>query len=229
MKLKTNTLFFVYLSISLLLYSIHHIDGLSSLSFLKFLFKPVEIFFHESSHLITALIFNSQDISLHLSYDSGHIIHKSTPLGRPFISFMGYFGASFFGFLIYFSSLHSSKILKGFLLGYTGFFIFFIGDIITVIILTYIISLFFLSWKLSKFGHHFIQFIGIFIMVASIYSPTYLWAYSDSGDHVSMADAIFIPSFIWIILWFINGCFFLYLAFKASQKEEYNKDKVNFS
>jgi hypothetical protein len=209
-------LFIGYLSLSFLLYSLNSIDGLQKIAFLKYVFKPIEVFFHESSHLLMALAMGSSDIDLVLAWDSGHISHRSTDFARPFISFVGYFGASLFGFMIYCSTLFSSKYLKIFLIIYTAFFFLFASTTLTFILLGMILGIFVLSWKFMKVGHYLIQFIGVYIMVASVYSPTYLWAYSDSGDHVSLSDALLIPSFVWIGIWFGLGLFFIYKSFKLT-------------
>lgn len=217
-KMTQNKLFLIYGFISFLLYSVHHWPELSQFSFLQYFFKPIEVFFHESAHLLMALALNSQDISLYLSYDSGSIKHLSSTGHRYLISFVGYAGASAFGLLIYFSSIFESRNLKIFLMIYVAIFIPFVGDLFTLLILFYIMGLFFLCWKFFNVGKYVIQFIGVFVMVASIYSPTYLWAYSNSGDHITMANELWIPSFFWIIIWFFIGCLSLWFAFKASNK-----------
>ena len=96
----------------------------------------------------------------------------------------------------------------------------------TSFILAGIIGLWFALWKLGTFGCYVLRFIGVYVMVSSIYSPTYLWAYTDSGDHVNLSEATFLPSFVFILSWIAIGLFFLFLAFKTTNKEN---DKLNGS
>lgn len=208
---KNNIWLFVVFTI--LAFGMH---SLTELSFLKYSFKPVEVLMHEGAHLITALLFGGQIDYLSLKWDSGAVSHYSTDFAKPFVSFAGYFGASLFGFLMYYSSLHASKALKGFLMVYCAFFFFFVDGLETTIILALIMALWAACWKLGKFGCYLLRFIGIYVMVSSIYSPTYLFAYSDSGDHISMSDYTLIPSIIWIAVWFVMGVFFMFRAFKVS-------------
>jgi uncharacterized membrane protein len=95
-------------------------------------------------------------------------------------------------------------------------FFYFVDGINTFIILLLIVSVFFACWKFNNAGSYLLRFIGVFVMVSAIYSPTYLLNYSEQGDHVSMQGHTFIPSIVWIGVWVLCSLFFLYRAFKAS-------------
>tara|TARA_Y100000588_G_scaffold41528_1_gene39642 strand:- start:24288 stop:24968 length:681 start_codon:yes stop_codon:yes gene_type:complete len=214
----------VFIIFTLLAFGLH---ALQAFEFFKYSFKPVEVFFHESSHLVTSLLFGGKIEAFHLEWQSGFVSHYISK-GIPSIitSFNGYLGASLFGFLMYYSSLHVSKFLKIFLMIYCSFFFLYSDGLMTSFILAGIIGLWFALWKLGTFGCYVLRFIGVYVMVSSIYSPTYLWAYTDSGDHVNLSEATFLPSFVFILSWIAIGLFFLFLAFKTTNKEN---DKLNGS
>ena len=214
----------VFIIFTLLAFGLH---ALQAFEFFKYSFKPVEVFFHESSHLVTSLLFGGKIEAFHLEWQSGFVSHYISK-GIPSIitSFNGYLGASLFGFLMYYSSLHVSKFLKIFLMIYCSFFFLYSDGLMTSFILAGIIGLWFALWKLGTFGCYVLRFIGVYVMVSSIYSPTYLWAYTDSGDHVNLSEATFFPSFVFILSWIAIGLFFLFLAFKTTNKEN---DKLNGS
>ena len=81
-------------------------------------------------------------------------------------------------------------------------------------------GIFIACWYLKTFGSYLLRFIGVYVMLSSIYSPTYLWAYSDSGDHIAMSEHTHLPSALFIAIWFVIGCFFMYKAFRASMRKE---------
>lgn len=208
----------IFIVFTLLAFGLHALQGFD---FLKYSFKPIEVFFHESAHLVTSLFFGGKIEAFHLEWQSGFVNHYITK-GWPSIisSFNGYLGASLFGFLMYYSSLHVSKYLKVFLMLYCSFFFFYSDGLLTSLLLAGIIGFWFALWKLGSFGCYLLRFVGVYVMVSSIYSPTYLWAYSDSGDHINLADATILPSWIFIISWVVIGIFFLYMAFKVSNKPQ---------
>lgn len=207
---KYNLLFFITFTIISL--SLHYYP---ELSIVKYTFKPIEVFLHEGGHLITSLLLGGEIVDLHLEFGSGYVTHR---IGNwaSIVSFMGYFSASLLGFLIYVTSLHASKFLKLFLIAYCSFFFIYADSIKTVGIIALIMGIFVACWYLKTFGCYLLRFIGIYVMVSSIISPTYLWAYSDSGDHISMSEHTMLPSGLFIVIWFIIGLFFMYRAFKAS-------------
>lgn len=219
-KEKKNTLF-IFILFTVISFSLHYFQ---ELSLLKYFFKIFETFQHEIGHGYVSMLLGGSVESLHLEYNQGHVMHRTADWAKPFVSFAGYFSASLFGFLMYASSLYISKYIKILLVINTLFWFLFVDGLMTSGILLIILSVFILSWYLKEVGGYLLRFIGIYIMVSSIYSPTYLWAYSESGDHVSLASQTGIPSFFWIIIWFVIGLFFLYRALKLSLKNKSKKE-----
>jgi hypothetical protein len=210
-KHKKVLIFFIFTLIS---FSFHHFQ---ELGLLKYTFKPFEVFMHEIGHGFTSLIFGGTVVDLHLEYNQGSVSHMTSAFAQPFVSFSGYLSASLFGFLLYISSIHISKYIKILLVLISLFWFIYVDGITTFIILSLITLTFVASWYLKTFGSYFLRFLGVYIMVSSIYSPTYLWAYSDTGDHVSLSQQTLIPSFVWISIWSIMGVFFLYKSFKLTK------------
>jgi len=220
---KKYTLF-IFIAFVIISFSLHYF---SELSLIKYIFKPFETAMHEFGHGYTSMLLGGSIIDLHLEYNQGSVTHQISSWAAPFASFAGYFSASLFGFLIYASSLYASKILKIFLIIFSSYWLIHVDSLMTLTILLLIIGTFVASWFLKSFGCYLLRFIGVYIMVSSIYSPTYLWAYSDSGDHVSLAEQTLIPSFIWISLWFVIGLAFMYQALKLSFKHDKTKSTNN--
>lgn len=204
---------YIFLLFTILAFSFHYFNDFL---ILKYTFKPFETFFHEIGHGFTALLFGGEIIKFHLEYNQGYIIHKTKDLFKPIVSFSGYVSASLFGFLLYISSIYIDKYIKIFLIGLSLFWFIYVDGIMTALILFFIMGVFMISWYLKIFGSYLLRFIGIYVMVSSIYSPTYLWTYTDNGDHISLSNQLFLPSSLFIILWLLIGVFFLYKAFKLS-------------
>lgn len=213
---SSNNNLWIFISFTILAFSMHYFQ---ELSILKYTFKQFETFFHEIGHGFTSLLFGGNVVDLHLEYNQGHVTHQTRELYRPFVSFSGYFSASLFGFLLYASSLYISKYIKFFLVALSAFWFIYADGLMTVLILSIIMGTFIASWYLKTFGCYLLRFIGIYVMVSAIYSPTYLWAYSDSGDHISLSEQLFLPSGLFIVIWFTIGLFFLYRALKISLNE----------
>lgn len=208
---------YIYISNELLLKILLYIN-----LFLHLTFKPIEVFFHEASHGLVAIATGQHITALSLSWNgSGYVIYEeSSRLSMAITAFFGYAGASIWGYLIYRSSLKSKKINRFLLMLFCLSFLYFSADIKTVIILSLIIVIFFISWSLDKVGPYLLRFIGIFIMVSAIFSPTYLLNHSEYGDHMIMQSYTDIPSILWIAIWFFLSLFCLYEAFIVLNKPE---------
>lgn len=184
--------------------------------FLNITFKPIEVFFHEASHGLAAIATGNKIISLGLSLDgSGQVIYaKSGILSMSITTFAGYAGAAIWGYLIYASSLRSKKISRFLLILFCLSFVYFSKDIKTIIILSIIILVFFISWILDRFGAYLLRFIGIFIMISAIFSPTYLLNHANKGDHIIMQSLTSLPATLWITIWFLLSLLCLYEAYR---------------
>lgn len=220
-------IFIAFLLISLVLYTFpqYKIFDLIKLEIFNYPFKPIEVFFHEGGHLISSLLLGGEILELHLEFNSGYV-KQMIGDWASIVAFLGYPTASIMGFLIYYSSIHASKYLKIFLMVYSSFFFIYVDGLITAGILAMILGIFVASWYLKTFGCYLLRFIGVYVMLSSIYSPTYLWAYDSQGDHVSMSEYTMLPSSLFICIWFLIGSFFMYKAFTISIKKRDKKDKI---
>mgnify|MGYP001360030293 CR=1 FL=1 len=214
---RKNLLFF--LGFVLISFLFHIFDNLF---LFKYSFKIIEVFFHEFSHFLTALLSDGSIKEFHLRLGSGHVIYESrSTLSIIVTSLSGYIGASIFGFLIFFASLRYYKIILPIISLFPLSVSFFSSDFISFFSLLFLSGFFAIIGFFSyySFVKYLLQFIGIFIMVSAIYSPTYLWYYNESGDHVLLANNTFIPSFIFIVIWFIISVGLLYYSFKILMKK----------
>lgn len=179
-------------------------------------FKPIEVFFHESSHALAAIMTGRNFYEIGLTWQgTGYVVlGESSVFKMAFCAFAGYIGASFWGYLIFHSSLREKRITRLLLLFFCLVFMHKSSDIITVLVLLGITFVFFFAWLFVKPGAYILRFIGIFIMVSAIYSPSYLFKYSSVGDHILMQEYTNIDAKVWIVLWFVIASLSLYLAYK---------------
>jgi hypothetical protein len=216
--MKNNLIFFGFVVFSFL---IHYF---SELQLLKYSLKPFEVFFHEASHALAVLLSGRELSSISISFDgSGFISHRGNGwIGETITSFSGYLGASVWGFLIYISALYKQKWIKVFLMVFVLFFLIYVENITTTFILIGIAVTLFSLWKFvpDTISSLVLKFLGIFVNVSAIYSPTYLFYYSDSGDHIAMSELTLIPSLVWIVIWAITSILLLYASFKVTNTKK---------
>ena len=220
-EVKNILLFTLFVVGSFLMH--HHAD----FQIFKYTFKTFEVFFHEASHSIVAMAFNRSIVEFNLDFNgSGHIGHfGASDIGKIFTSFSGYFGASIWGFLIYISALYNQRWIKIPIVLFMSAFIIVAKNLETMLIIIGMMSLMVILWRIKskEFSNGILRFIGVFIIVSAIYSPTYLFNYSDSGDHISMSEYTLIPSLIWIIIWTVFSTFLLYKSFKITLNKRTKK------
>ena len=209
---------FIFLLFTFLAFWMHH---LSNSVILSYSLKPVEVFLHEGSHALATLLTGNHLQSLHLEWREGHVISSVTGrIGQIIIAFSGYAGASLWGLLIYATSINASKGIKVVLIAFSAFFFLYIDSLTTGLILSFVIGVFVISWYLGRAGSYFLRFLGIFVMLNSIYSPTYLWSYDQTGDHVLLSQLTFLPSFVFILIWLGIGLYCFRLAYKITLKKQ---------
>ncbi len=177
-------------------------------------FKPIEVFFHEASHGLAAIVTGKYILGLNLSWDgSGYVTYQNTDrLRTAFTAFWGYAGAAIWGYLIYVSSIKSNKVNRFFLSLFCLSFIYYADNLRTLIILASIIIVFLISWCSRRVGGYLLRFIGIFIMVSACFSPSYLIHHRALGDHIIMQSTTGITAIFWIGLWLAISLFCLYEA-----------------
>lgn len=169
--------------------------------------KWMETFFHEISHGLAALITGGKILKIEINWDGSGLC---TTLGgvRFWVVFMGYAGASLWGGFIY---LLSSKIRSdyAFISGIiVALFIvlcaiFWARDVVTFFILGIMLIPFILVYYSKKIWieKYFMQFAGLYILLNSLKSPTYLLGGLDGGDGVTLQELTGLPEIIWIGIW----------------------------
>ncbi len=180
-------------------------------------------YFHEMSHGLSAILTGGHISRIDFSFNGAGLCYTAGGF-RNMVTFSGYTGASIWGALIYLTTSQLPKWASFFvtflLLCFTGFSFIFVRNIETALILVVIFITFLILWRFRAFlvSRLMLQFIGIFVLTESIYSPTYLFMYKNSGDHISLASRTLIPSFLWIIIWLIWAVFVLIVIYRLTLK-----------
>ena len=182
-----------------------------------------ETFFHEISHGLAAILTGGVIQSITLNFNGSGLCVTTGGLNF-IISFAGYAGSVFWGFLIY--SIASalsparSKILVACIAAMLGLTLLLwargLSTVIILIILLaiYVIPLYKTLWFSVK---SFIQLMGIFVMLDAIRSPLYLLDGRDLGDGAALAEMTWLPEIFWIGLWFtiaVGSIYWLWVTSK---------------
>jgi len=190
------------------------------LPFISIPFNWLESYFHEISHGIAALVTGGNIVRIQLFANGAGLC--TTQGGMAFvISFFGYAGATFWGWAIYqVASAHqrAAQVFSGImLLLLASSLIFWVKDLLTIIILLVLAMMFVLTIKTGrlKILQLLMQFFGLSILLNSLFSPTYLLDGRDLGDGAALAAITFMPEFIWVIIWFVLALAALYSLAKA--------------
>jgi hypothetical protein len=184
-------------------------------------FNWLATFFHEISHGLAALLTGGSIVSISLAVDgSGQCITRGG--SEWLISFSGYFGAVVWGMAIY-RLAHYHNLLAGLLtatlcslLALT--MLFYVRDLLTLLICMFLLMLFSLSWKLHRINllQVFIKFIALLCLLNSLYSPLYLLDGQAFGDGANLARLTGLPEIFWIGIWSSIGLGAVYLLWKKS-------------
>ena len=180
--------------------------GLSYIPVLHVPFKWLEVFFHEISHGLVAILTGGRVVSIELRPDGSGLCYYQGGW-RLLISFAGYAGAVAWGLLIYLSAKslgRRSNIIAWALTIMIGVStILWARDLTTILILVIMGGLLFILAKFSLgiWITSLTQFIGIYVMQSALQSPTYLLDGQASGDGAVLASITFIPELIWVIIW----------------------------
>ena len=183
--------------------------------FISIPFKWLESYFHEISHGLAALLTGGSVVQIQLFPNGAGLC--TTKGGFAFvISYMGYAGASIWGFMIYrASSLHSrlSHLFSFLLLTIlTVSIIFWVRDLLTLLIIAVLIILLVLPYyfKRQNIVQPLLQLIGMLILLNSLYSPTFLFGHAQKGDSAALSAMTGIPEFFWVLSWLALALFCLY-------------------
>ncbi|MGJ8692176.1 MAG: M50 family metallopeptidase [Thalassotalea sp.] len=177
-------------------------------------FNWLESFFHELSHGIAALITGGKIIKIEL-FTNGAGLCTTQGGSRLLISFMGYAGAIFWGALIYLAATSHLKMAKNLsvlmLLLLAISIVFWVRDLLTLMILLMLMVLFYGKWRLkSEYIGLMFQFTGITVLLNAVLSPLHLLDGRHLGDGATLATITYIPELIWVVLWSSMGVGVLY-------------------
>ena len=146
-------------------------------------FKWFEVFFHEISHGLAALLTGGSIDKIDIQYDgSGTCYYRGGY--RPVITFSGYAGAALWGWVIY-EAGHASRHKTSVLLIAILLTILLVSGVLRVrdmqmaYIMMIMSALLASTWRFGSLVvmMFFVVFIGIFLLFASIRSPVFLCAH----------------------------------------------------
>ena len=183
--------------------------------FVSIPFKWLESYFHEISHGIAALISGGSIIQIQL-FPNGAGLCTTRGGWNFLISFMGYAGASIWGVMIYSIATinqRASKVFSLFLLVILGTsIIFWVRDLLTLVIVGSLIVIFVLPFHLKKqkIVQPLMQLSGMLILLNSVYSPTFLFGHAQKGDSAALFSATGIPEIFWVFSWLAIALYGLY-------------------
>jgi len=179
-------------------------------------FMYLATIFHELSHGLAALLTGGsvEEFALQLN-GAGHLVSRGGT--QVIITFSGYFGASVWGALLYYSAQQlrvAQFTLCVLLLLFFCTLLLWVSNLITALILLLVGLLLAVLFKLSRYKsfNHVVRFIAIMVIFNAIYSPSYL-LYSDRGDSISLAQQTMIPAIVWVGVWMAWGLFVLYCLY----------------
>lgn len=187
-------------------------------------FNWLESYFHEISHGMAALFTGGNIIRIQLFANGAGLC--TTQGGVNFlITLLGYAGATFWGWGIYKLASTSKRVAQLFsaaiLLLLLSSIVLWSRDVLTIIILGSLVAMFALTIKLRQLYYlqMAMQFIGLSILVNSLFSPFHLLDGRHIGDGATLASMTFIPEIIWVVLWCAIALVAIYsLAPKKSKK-----------
>lgn len=182
---------------------------LSKIPLISIPFQWYNTYFHEISHGILALITGGEIvyIEIHLlgsglcAVKGGHLI---------LIAFAGYIGAVFWGMLLYMmaSRLKRKRAIQfvfALSVGILVSLLLYARDQMTIVIMCFILASMILIVLLrDKVGLRILlKFIGMFVLVDAIKSPTYLIDGTNRGDGGTLERLTSIPEYVWIGIWLV--------------------------
>lgn len=189
-------------------------------------FKWFEVFFHEISHGLMALATGGTIERIDIQYvGSGTCYYRGGY--QPMVTFFGYTGATLWGWLIY-EAGHAGQrktsvgIISLLLIFISASAALWVRDRETVLIMLAMGAVLALMLKfggtvIMKF---FVEFIGIFILMASIQSPYFLFQDHNRGrgDGEALYGLTQVPVFFWASLWMLLGVAVLLLIVRSALK-----------
>ncbi|MEO5342657.1 MAG: M50 family metallopeptidase [Gammaproteobacteria bacterium SHHR-1] len=173
--------------------------------------KWFEVFFHEFSHGLAALLSGGDILRVDLQFGGSGTCHYRGGF-RPLVAFAGYAGASLWGLAIYSAAAALNKrtahLLIALLLASLALVaLLWARDLETWLILLLMAGILLLLLRhgeqsLLKLA---VEFIGLFILISSIQSPLFLRYVQGRGDAADLRALTGIPELVWIGLWLLIG------------------------
>lgn len=182
-------------------------------------FKWLESYFHEISHGLSALLSGGSIIKIEL-FPNGAGLCTTRGGSVLFISFMGYAGAILWGSLIYSIASINKRIAKNLsaviILLIIVSLIFWVRDLLTFVIVSIVLALFCVQFKLpnSAYLQNILKLTGMMVLLNSLLSPLYLLDGRALGDGARLADITLIPELFWVLIWSISAVYALIILSK---------------
>lgn len=189
------------------------------LSFIPIVKTPltiIETFFHEFSHGLAALITFGKIKNIKININ-GSGLCTTQGGSRHLILLSGYAGASSFGFLIYYVGMlvkddQAETFLYSMLIAFIFITLMWVRNITTLLCIIMIASVFYfpLKHELYEYTSIYLKFIGIYVCLSAVRAPLDLIDGLDEGDGAELFKITLLPEGVWILAWFIFGCYCLY-------------------
>ena len=183
----------------------------------------LESYFHEISHGIAALVTGGEIMRIQLFANGAGLC--TTRGGLSFlISFFGYAGATFWGWLLFKlanSHQRTAQVVSGLMIILLlASLAFWARDLLTIIILSSLAVMFVFTIKMRRLYtlQLLLKFFGLSILLNSLFSPTYLFDGRDLGDGAALAAMTMVPELVWVLLWCILAIVALYSLIKMNKK-----------
>ncbi len=181
-------------------------------------FNWLESYFHEISHGLAAITTGGEILRIQLFLNGAGLCTSQGGV-RFITSFMGYTGAALWGALIYrLASFHykAARIVCGLIILLIAVTcLLWVRDITTLFILTVLVVVFSLKFKLgdNRFFQALLQLVGLTVLLNALMSPFHLIDGRDLGDGATLASLTYIPELVWVCIWVvISGLLLHYLA-----------------
>jgi hypothetical protein len=182
----------------------------------------LETYFHEISHGIAALLTGGEIINIQLFATGAGLC--TTQGGISFlITFLGYAGATVWGWLIFKlanSHQRTAQIFSGVMIVLLlASIVLWARDLLTMIIIASLAVMFVFTVKMRKLYYLqlLLKFFGLSILLNSLFSPTYLFDGRDLGDGAALASMTMVPELVWVLLWCVLAFVALYSLIKSNK------------
>jgi hypothetical protein len=164
----------------------------------------VQVFFHELSHGLAALLTGGRILAIALTLDSAGSCRSAGGL-LLLVLFAGYAGSAFWGWLIYLSvsARHAKRIALGLAILVMLCGLLWARDWVTPWILLTIVAMFLLAYRYGKrkWTHRLVAFAGLYVLLDALRAPFYLIDGRSVGDGSELAALTYLPEIFWILVW----------------------------